>query len=202
MEADGSWPKASVGGMPSRRRTGCLIAIAGAIGSGKSTVAAAVSERLDIPVYSIDDDKRVIGATDPDFARWVAEGIPFPDDFRRRVYDRALAELADLATDNPWVIVEETFHRADIRQPFFRTAEELFGRVFLVEISVAPDVAIAHLRKRADDETDHLAGRAMFEAFAAVADPLDGADLVVENNGELDVAVAEVCRHLEALATR
>jgi len=186
--------------MSDRHRTRCLIAIAGAIGSGKSTIAEAVSRRLDIPVHSIDDDKRAIGATHPDFSRWVADGIPFPDEFRHRVYQRTLAELAAMARDHPQVIVEETFHRAKLRAPFFRAAEELFGRICLVEVAVSPDVAIAHLEKRARDDANHMAGRAMFAAFAELADPLEGVDLVVENNGEIELAVSEVCKHLEALA--
>lgn len=178
-------------------RKGCLIAIAGAIGSGKSTIAAAVSRRLDIPVHSIDDNKQAIGASYPGFDRWVAGGIPFPDDFRRLVYDRTLAELAELADEHPHMIVEETFHRREIREPFFRAGAELFGNICVVEIAVSPDVAAAHLQKRASDEADHMAGKAMFDAFAQLADPLDSADLVVRNDGALGPAVDKVCAHLE-----
>ncbi len=70
-----------------------LVAIAGTIGAGKSTVARAVSARLAIPYHSIDNDKRDIGETHPDFATWVAQSIPFPDDFRTTVFNRALARL-------------------------------------------------------------------------------------------------------------
>lgn len=169
-----------------------LIAIAGAIGSGKSSVADAVSARLDIPVHSIDEDKRAIGAEHPDFERWVSEGIPFPDAFRQLVYERTLDELRVLATAHAHVIVEETFHRRQLRRWFFGFAGTLFGGMCLVEIAVTPEVAAAHLQKRAHDESDHLAGRAMFDAFAAIADPLDDADLVVHNDGELTGAVDEV----------
>ena len=180
-------------------REGCLIAVAGAIGSGKSTIAEAVSRRLDIPVHSLDDDKRIVGASHPDFETWVADGVPFPDDFRRRVFERALDQLAELATVHSWVIVEETFHRADTRDSFFRAAEALFGRVCLIEIVVSPEVAVAHLEQRAREEADHMAGRAMFEAFARIADPLENADIVIENNGDLASAVEEACRYLTPL---
>ncbi|MGI9607046.1 MAG: AAA family ATPase [Acidimicrobiales bacterium] len=178
-------------------RTGCLIAISGAIGSGKSTIAGAVSRRLDIPVHSIDDNKAAIGATYPGFDRWVADGIPFPDDFRRLVYERTLTELAALAEAQPYMIVEETFHRREIREPFFRAGAQIFGSVCVVEIAVAPEVAAAHLQKRASDESDHMAGREMFDAFALLYDPFDRADLIVRNDGELETAVDEVCAHLE-----
>lgn len=174
----------------------CLIAFAGAIGSGKSTLAEAVAQRLGLPIHGIDDDKRIVGASYPEFDTWVANGVPFPDDFRRQVYDRALTRLAELAKEHSVVIVEETFHRAGLRQAFFESAEALFGRVCLVEVAVSPDVAIAHLAKRAQTQEGHMAGRSMFDAFCAVADPFVDPDLVVENNGDLDPAVERVCRYL------
>ncbi len=174
----------------------CLIAFAGGIGSGKSTIAEAVSHRLSIPVHSIDDDKRAVGQSHPDFQQWVSEGIPFPDDFRRQVYDRSLGRLGELAEQHPVIIVEETFHRAKLREPFFESARQMFGRVCLIEIVVDSGVSIAHLEKRARTEAGHMAGRAMFESFAAVADPIVDADLVVENNRDLESAVLEVCSFL------
>ena len=72
-----------------------LIAIAGPIGAGKSTVARAVSRRLGIPFHAIDDDKRAVGESHPEFSRWVAESIPFPDEFRSTVFDRALHRLTE-----------------------------------------------------------------------------------------------------------
>ncbi len=184
--------------MAERQGEGCLIAIAGAIGSGKSTIATAVSERLNIPVHSIDDDKKVVGATDPDFDDWVTQGRPFSYDFRERVFQRTLRGLAETVRNHPMVIVEETFHRADIRAVFFRSCERLFGRVVLVEIVVSPEVATAHLEKRARNESGHMAGRDMFEALAKESDPFVAPDFVVENNGELEPAVDAVCGYLEA----
>jgi ribose 1,5-bisphosphokinase PhnN len=96
------------------------------------------------------------------------------------------------------VIVEETLHRLAIREPFFEAGERLFGNICVVEIAVTPVVAAAHLQKRASDQADHMAGRAMFEAFAALADPLN-ANLVVRNDGALDPAIDEVCAHLETI---
>lgn len=176
-----------------------LIAIAGSIGAGKSTVARAVSSRLGIAVHAIDDDKLAVGAEHPDFERWVAEGIPFPDGFRERVFARTLRHLADLAVDHPHVIVEETFHRKVIRESFLRDAAEVLGGFLLIEIKVDRPVALEHLAQRAQSGDGHMAGRAMFDAFQAIADPIEDADLTVENNGDLAAAVAEVCTFVERL---
>ncbi len=173
-----------------------LIAIAGSIGAGKSTIARAVADRMNLPFHAIDDDKQMVGATHPDFDRWVAEATPFPDEFRRRVFERTLEQLIELAESHPHAIVEETFHRASIREPFFAAAADALGGLVLIEIVVDREVAMAHLAKRAQEEAGHMAGRRMFAAFEAVADPLENVDLKVENNGRLDETVEEVCRFL------
>jgi dephospho-CoA kinase len=175
-----------------------IIAIAGSIGAGKSTVAKAVSRRLGIPFHEIDEDKRVVGRSYPEFPRWVAESTPFPDDFRRAVFARALEQLVALGRHHAHAIVEETFHRAAIREPFFASAAEAMGGIVIIEIAVDRDVALAHLAKRAQSDQNHLAGPAMYDAFQAIADPLEAVDLTVANNGDLDETVAKVCRFIEA----
>ncbi len=169
-----------------------LIAIAGSIGAGKSTIARAVSSQLGIPLHSIDDDKLAEGANHPAFQNWVKAGMPFPDSFRQRVFSRTLARLSELAALHPHVIVEETFHRRKLREPFFQAADEILGGLILVEITVDRDAALEHLEARTSSPEDHMAGRNMFEAFESVSDPIQGADLTVSNSGDLDTAVATV----------
>ncbi|MCP3976750.1 MAG: AAA family ATPase [bacterium] len=174
-----------------------LIAIAGTIGAGKSTVARAVSSRLAIPYHAIDDDKSDIGEAHPEFTTWVAGSIPFPDDFRTAVFDQALDQLTEMAAEHDHVIVEETFHRRHIRDPFFQAAATQLNGLVLIEIVVARDVALAHLAKRARTQRNHLAGPAMYDSFQAITDPLERVDLAVENNGNLRDTVDQVCRFLE-----
>lgn len=174
-----------------------LIAIAGSIGAGKSTVARAVSGRLGVPLHSIDDDKHVEGAGHPDFAYWVDAGIPFPDAFRQRVFARALRQLRNLRAQHRHIIVEETFHRRSVREPFFKAAGEIMDGILLIEITVERSVAMRHLAQRAASDQGHMAGRAMFDAFDEIADPIDSADLVVANNGDLSETVDTVCAFLE-----
>lgn len=174
-----------------------LVAIAGSIGAGKSTVAGAVAARLAIPLHSIDEDKLAEGSAHEDFRQWVAQGIPFPDAFRVAVFERTLSKLRQLARDHEHVVVEETFHRRKVRDPFFREAGELFGGMLLIEITVERGVAMEHLASRRQSGGGHLAGRAMFDAFQDIADPLEDVDLRVPNNGDLADTVEAVCAYLE-----
>ncbi len=174
-----------------------MIVIAGSIGAGKSTVAREVAARLGVPIHSVDEDKLAVSVEYPDFDDWVERGVPFPDEFRARAFAVALGHLAELARSHRHVIVEETFHRREVREPFFEAAAELFGGMQLVEVTVAREAALEHLARRAGDR--HMAGVAMFEAFQAVTDPFERVDLRVPNNGPLEDVVSRVCSHLEPL---
>jgi predicted kinase len=179
-----------------------LIAIAGGIGVGKSTVARALADRLGLPLHSIDDDKRDVGAITPGFDDWVHAGVPFPDEFRIAAYERTLAALERLAERHPHVIAEETFHRKAIRDPFFDRAGALMSGFVLVEV-VASDATIRdRLARRATAEVDHLAGMDMYRAFLAVSDGHDRTEFVFDNDAdfdaELDRCLAFLSGHLES----
>jgi len=161
-----------------------LIVVAGSIGAGKSTVAAALADALEIPLVSVDDDKRAEGARTPGFDAWVASGRPFPDEFRSRAFDRTLGRLAALVAESPHAVVEETFHRRAIRDPFYDSGGSLMGGFVLVEVVAAEAVVLERLQARATAEADHLAGVKMYEAFRSVSDQQDRTDFVFRNDGD------------------
>ncbi len=163
-----------------------LVAVAGSIGAGKSTVAQAIAAGLDIPLLSIDDDKRALGATTPGFDRWVAEGIPFPDDFRAKAFDRTLARLRRLAGGSAHAVVEETFHRKALRDRLFDEGAALMGGLFVVEVRADAATIEHRLRGRAGTEADHLAGMDMYRSFLAASDPQDRVDHVFHNDTGFD----------------
>ena len=161
-----------------------LIVVAGSIGAGKSTVAAALADALEIPLVSVDDDKRAVGAETPGFEAWVASGRPFPDEFRSKAFDRTLGRLAELVNESAHAVVEETFHRKAIRDLLFDSGGTLMGGFVLVEVVAAEAVVLERLQARATAEADHLAGVTMYEAFRSVSDPQDRADFVFHNDGD------------------
>jgi dephospho-CoA kinase len=173
-----------------------LIAVAGTIGAGKSTVAEAIAHAMGIPLLSIDDDKRVEGAATPQFERWVSDGEPFPDDFRARAFGRTLERLAVVGADCEHAVVEETFHRKAIRDPFFDRADRLMGGLVVVEVVADEAIVLERLLTRATTESDHLAGVAMYQAFHAVSDPQDRADFVFRNDQDFAVELNRCCAYL------
>ena len=173
-----------------------LVSVAGSIGAGKSTVARAVAECLEVPLHSIDDDKRAVGARTPEFDGWVASGTPFPDRFRTAVFERTLVELAKLGRSSMHVIVEETFHRKAIRDPFFDRAASLLSGFVLVEVIASESTIIERLAERATKDSNHLAGIDMYHAFAAISDPQDRVDHLFRNDGDFDGELDACCRFL------
>jgi len=173
-----------------------LIAVAGSIGAGKSTVARAIAETFDIPLHSIDDDKLAIGATTASFAEWVASGTPFPDSFRAEVFRRTLQCLESMRAVSPHVIVEETFHRKSIRDPFFDRGGSLLGGFSLIEVVVDESKVMERLARRAEIETGHMAGVDMYRSFQAVSDPQDRVDHVFRNDGDFERELDACCRYI------
>jgi len=173
-----------------------LIIVAGTIGAGKSTVAKALARRLEIPLLSVDDDKRAEGTSIPDFPRWVANGHPFPDDFRSKAFDRTLGRLAAIVATTPHAVVEETFHRKTIRDRFFEQGEQLLNGIVLVEVVADEAVVRERLRARATTESDHLAGVTMYEAFRAVSDPQDRTDFVFRNDTDFAAELDRCCEYV------
>ena len=179
------------------RRGACmLIAVAGSIGAGKSTVARAIANELRLPLVSIDDDKRAEGATTTEFEGWVSSGTPFPDWFRARAFDRTVRRLASMVGEHPHAIVEETFHRKAIRDTFFDEAAQLMDGLLLVEVVAAEATVLARLERRATREADHLAGAAMYQAFLGISDAQDRTDYLFPNDGDFDAEVERCCRFL------
>ena len=162
-----------------------LIALAGLVGAGKSTVARRVSDALAIPLYSIDDHKYELLAEHPEYQAYVDRNEPFPDDMRRQVFDRALDGLAKVAEQHPHVIIEETLHRKAIREPFLAAASELFGGMVLTHV-VTDDALVEGRLARRDREEQHMVGYGMYVAFKARFEPFDHVDYVFHNTDDLE----------------
>ena len=158
-----------------------LIVIAGMVGAGKSTVAQKVSERLSIPFHSIDDDKAETGKRYPQFPHWVENSIPFSDEFRIEVFESTLKRLRELAKKHRHAIVEETFHKKAIREPFFKEARKIFGGIILTFVETDEKLVKERLERRTEEE-DHMAGYGMYLSFKSKFEPFEKIDYTFKNN--------------------
>ncbi len=162
-----------------------LIVIAGLIGSGKSTIARDVAKRLNIPLYSIDNDKKKIYKQHPQYGYFLKNNIPFPDETRKQTFNASLEGLKQLAKLREHAIVEETFHKKSLREPFFKEASKIFGGMILTLVTVDDKLVKERLDKR-DKEENHMVGYGMYLSFKKQWEPFEHIDYTFENEGNYE----------------
>ncbi len=173
-----------------------LIVIAGLIGAGKTTIAREVSKRLNIPSYSIDEDKKRIYKQYPAYEHHMANNIPFPDELWKKTADVSLEGLRQLSKNNKHVIVEETFRRKSLREPFFEEAAKLFGGMILTLVTVDESLVKERMDKRAKEE-NHMVGYGMYLSTKKYFEPFDHVDYTFVNEGNYEENVEKYVKFLK-----
>lgn len=166
-----------------------IVFVGGLIGAGKSTIARGLSAALEVPYYDIDEVKKAVFRTDPDYDRNMRDGIPFSDETRARVYDRVIADLAVMRQSADMVVVDETLHKRDLRRRLYRAARDLFGD-FLV-IWVRADDAVVQERLSATKREGHILDDPlpMQEAFRRQFEDFNRSVIVCNNNGAAEDSI-------------
>ncbi len=184
-------------------RAGCpaLIAVSGAVGSGKSSVAEELADRLDAVVIGSDRvRKRLWGAAPTDrLARGWGEGVYAPEQ-TDRTYEAMLERVEPVLGSGRPAILDATFSRARHRDRAFAAARRLGAEPFLVEVRCDPDVARERLARRAkagDDPSD--AGPEALDASLAAFEKIDTPAALVDTTlpdwpASLDALLARVSR--------
>ena len=162
-----------------------LIVIAGLIGAGKSSIAREVSKHLNIPLYSIDEDKKRIYKEHPQYEYFLKNHIPFPDETRKKTFEASLGGLRKLAKEHKHAIVEETFHKKSLRDPFFDEAKKIFGGMTLTLVTVDDKLVKERLEKRKKEE-DHMVGYGMYLSFKKQWEPFEKVDYHFINRGDFE----------------
>ncbi|HBA55605.1 AAA family ATPase [Syntrophorhabdus aromaticivorans] len=165
-----------------------VIFFGGYIGSGKTSLAKAISERLGILCCEVDLIKKAAIEEDPRLAYNVKQNIPFPHEARIRMFTRVVKGFADLSKTHTCLIVDETLHNKVTRQILFDGATKYFGGYMVVWVQADEETIKKRLSNK--ERTDHVLGDpyGMHLSMRKVFDPLDKADIVFKNTGSLDEA--------------
>jgi predicted kinase len=165
-----------------------LLGTAGLIGSGKSTIASALAERLRAPMVHIDDFKR--GVVDPTA---LTESID-PPRLRWKYYRLALNQVDYLfAQGARCVVMDEMFHVRHLRDRITAGCKHYGISVRWIEVRCPDDVVERRLAGR--PRNGHILSTEQMmllrEKVASEFDPFREGDdcLVVENSGLPDDAV-------------
>jgi len=129
-----------------------LLVVCGASGTGKSTMAAKLSEHLGLQIISSDVVRKRLAGIEPTSAASASykQGIYTPD-FTNRVYNSLIAEAKNKLNTGNGVIVDATFSRRSYRQLAMEAAQRAGVKLLFIECRATNDVIIQRLRQREQD---------------------------------------------------
>lgn len=173
---------------------GAVVALSGVVGTGKSSVAAAIADATGGVVIASDRVRKHQHRGQPAASLYGQERTT-------AVYRGLLARAEPVLASGRVAVLDATYPRRDWRAELRAWAAD--RRVVLVAVECAPAVARARLAERARRGTDPSdAGPAFYDASVAGYEPPDEwppADLVrVRTDGDWRDAVADVARRLTA----
>ena len=156
-----------------------FVVVCGLPGTGKTTVAGLVADRLDAPLVRTDVVRREV-TPDPEYTP--AE--------RRRVYAAAFERAGNRLDGTGDVVLDGTFDATDLRRRALELAET-HGSIFrLVKVECAPAVVRERIDDRSGDASD--ADAAVYEHFRETFEPVGIDHVVVDNSNGLDRTEARV----------
>lgn len=155
--------------MPDSQR---LVAVCGLPGTGKTTVASAVAERLDARLVRTDVVRKDL-VDEPEYT--AAE--------TRRVYDAVLSRARRTLVGGRSVVLDGTFRTGGLRERARETAASTTVEFDLVKVECDESVVRDRIAAREDDESDadFTVHRLLSGEFESVTAPT----LTVDNSGSL-----------------
>lgn len=181
-----------------------MVVVFGLPGTGKSTLARALSRRLGFDLISSDVIRKQLAGIPPT-SRATADygaGI-YHEAFTRRTYLAMLAEAEERLRKRRGVILDATFRHADERRLAVEAAARVGLRALFVECRAPAKIALARIaerERRAGEISDANAAiyARQLQDFESPDEIVEGSRLAVDTAADPDQAIAAVMRALAA----
>jgi dephospho-CoA kinase len=169
-----------------------VIFIAGLIGTGKTSLAKALAKRLGFYYYDVDEIKKEVYKTDPNYDYNLDNNIPFSDETRIKTFNRVVLDFEKLSKKYKNIIVDETLHKKSLRKILFDGAKKYFGDYLIVWIKA--DEGIIKERLEKDKREGHILKDSfgMYLSLKKQFEDFDDADVVFNNSFKLDDSVKQL----------
>jgi uncharacterized protein len=126
-----------------------VIVVCGAAGTGKSTLAHALGERLGIEVISSDEIRKRLAGVSPTARMRASYGAGiYTEEFTRRTYEALIAEARKRLAEGRAIIVDATFRHPAERRPVVEMATRIRVPFLFIECRVDDAEVLRRLRKR------------------------------------------------------
>ncbi len=174
-----------------------VIFIGGLIGTGKTSLAKGVANKLGYFYYDVDAVKKEIYPTDPNYEYNLKNNIPFSDETRIRTFEKVVKDFSDLSKKHKDIIVDETLHKKALRQILFDGAKKYFGKYIIVWVKV--DEEIIKKRLTTNERKGHILKDpfGMYLSFKKQFEDFDNVDIVFENNSSIEKSVESLSKMIK-----
>lgn len=179
-----------------------LVAVAGGIATGKSTLAERLGEELSAPVVDADRTrKHMLGIAPTAHATAGAWSGAYDPEFSARVYAEVLERARAVLSSGRPVIVDASFRTSAARAAARRLASEHNVRFRLLECVAPIEHCRARLRARSLQTSVSDATPEVLDAFTAGFEPITeicpAEHVRIDTSGSVEDALAQVKREIE-----
>lgn len=151
-----------------------LLVVGGLIGSGKSTVAAALGDTLTAPIVATDRTrKHWLGVPPTAQVRESEWSGAYSPEMSARIYGEVLRRASSVLGSGRPVIIDGSFRSREQRSRARLLAQELGVPFLFVECRATPEDCRARLRRRAEQAHVSDARVELFDEFVRRFEPID-----------------------------
>ena len=182
-----------------------LILTCGLMGTGKSTIAAAIADRLGAALIRSDAVRKELAGIEPEQHDMAAfgDGI-YSEDYFEKTYKLLFESGRLLLKKGKAVILDASFKKKQYREEARRIAEETGTPFLLIECTCSEEETMQRLGKRLAEKTDISDGRweiyaAQKADFEAVDEMPESEHMVLDTNKDMEDSVKKVLKKLETL---
>jgi len=180
-----------------------LVIMVGLVGTGKSTIAAAVAQRYGMIVVSSDIVRKQLAGVAAGEHRYESfdRGI-YTKDFSMKTYDAMFHQASGLLSKGKSVVLDASFRKVVERKQAQKLAKDRGARFLAIECVVSEIATKERLDRRQSDGTSASDGRReIYDAIKQDFERIEELDppehLVVENAGPLDEVLKQTFRDLD-----
>jgi len=162
-----------------------LVMICGLPGTGKSTLAKAVAEKIDA-VYLNSDSIRLS----------MLEEREYTEEEKKRVYEAMFEKSGEVLKKGKNVVLDATFYKKELREDAKETADEAGTEFFIIECVTHEDLLRERIFKRGKEETESEADFEVYKKVKGQFDTVEEEHLAVDTSAEIEKQVELVLAYL------
>ncbi|NOS36040.1 MAG: AAA family ATPase [Deltaproteobacteria bacterium] len=165
-----------------------VIVVCGLTGTGKTTVAAALSRKLGVGLHSSDVVRKELAGIEPEERRLdrFEEGI-YRSAFTEQTYAELIRRGRTSLQEGRSIILDATFSRAAHREAVVKVAKEAGANLHFIECTACEDVIKVRLEKRLGEKGAVSDGRwEIYERQRGICEKIDEPHVTVDTSKPIE----------------